>query len=179
MLLSRNRLEFSSVFKEMLSRFRHQRGVSEVMAGLEVPKEGPPRLLDSSSLFPPASTRYPSNEWRFNAARAGYSSASSMDSAFSGVSSTFSTGSRKRQRQSRCEGQFVCTHGTCFEVFDRQCDLTHHERSHLPYEKRPYLCDQCEKRFLYPKDLRRHEQTHRATENDSGAGLVSEALMST
>jgi hypothetical protein len=33
----------------------------------------------------------------------------------------------------------------------------HHARR---YEKRPYTCDECDKSFLYPKDLRRHKTTH-------------------
>src|ERR1700760_2702395 len=33
----------------------------------------------------------------------------------------------------------------------------HHARR---YEKRPYTCDQCDRSFLYPKDLRRHKTTH-------------------
>jgi len=36
-------------------------------------------------------------------------------------------------------------------------DNRHHARR---YEKRPYNCDQCDRSFLYPKDLRRHKTTH-------------------
>lgn len=90
----------------------------------------------------------------------GYSSGGS--GASDGANSNASSGSGvKRRRQSRCDGAFVCHHDGCCERFDRQCDLTQHERSHLPHEQRPYGCESCGKRFLYPKDLRRHDDIHR------------------
>lgn len=91
----------------------------------------------------------------------GYSSHMSFSSAASGLSNAESFGeslmSRKRRREA---GAFPCTEEGCSETFDRHCDLSHHQRRHLPYEQRPYACADCSQRFLYPKDLRRHSRTH-------------------
>lgn len=106
----------------------------------------------------------------------GYSSASSLGSLYSHfndglnfgchpdtVGASYS-GRRKRKRQA---SGFPCLEPDCSELFDRQCDLTQHERSHLPYHQRPYPCEHCDKRFLFPKDLRRHERIHQpASEAD-------------
>lgn len=92
---------------------------------------------------------------------------SSGQSTDTGASSASTGGNVKRRRQSRHEGAFICYHEGCEEVFDRQCDLSQHERNHLVYEQRPYGCEICNKRFLFPKDLRRHEKTHRLPEGNS------------
>lgn len=81
-------------------------------------------------------------------------------SASSGLSRASGSSYCRRKRRRRESNAFVCTHSGCDAVFDRQCDLVHHERVHLPYDLRLHGCDRCEKRFLHPKDLRRHEKTH-------------------
>ena len=93
---------------------------------------------------------------------AGCSSAGSRRSSRSRRSLDSISGT-KRLRLSREEGGFPCTHADCCETFNRQCDLSQHERCHLPYEERPHSCYFCPKRFLWPKDLRRHENTHLKT----------------
>jgi hypothetical protein len=101
---------------------------------------------------------YAPNIWEPRDDNQGYSSGSSYAS---GVSAHSRASSRsKKRRLAREFGAFVCTEPGCFEVFDRQCDLTHHERIHCNYEERPHACSMCDKRFLYPKDLRRHERVH-------------------
>jgi len=39
-----------------------------------------------------------------------------------------------------------------------------HQRKHIPYTEWPEACLTCEQRFLYPKDLARHEPTHLSDE---------------
>ena len=51
---------------------------------------------------------------------------------------------------------------TCSAGFDTRTDLTHHMRIHTPEGARPFGCRTCGKRFLYNKDLRRHELVHAA-----------------
>lgn len=48
----------------------------------------------------------------------------------------------------------------CNAGFDTKSDLTHHLRVHIPVDQRQYACGQCGKRFLFPKDLRRHSYVH-------------------
>lgn len=81
-------------------------------------------------------------------------------SASSGFSRASGSSYSRRKRRRRELNAFVCTYPGCDAVFDRQCDLAHHERVHMPYYLRPHGCDLCEKRFLHPKDLRRHMKTH-------------------
>lgn len=75
-----------------------------------------------------------------------------------------------RKRQPAEEGGFKCKAPGCGKVFDRQSDLSKHEKYHLPEEERPFKCELCSKRFLFQKDLRRHEQTPHA-EPKIGAGI--------
>ena len=84
-----------------------------------------------------------------------YSSADSCDSVAS-------TTSNKKRRLPKDEGAFACSYIGCREVFNRHCDLTHHQRAHMPYGERPYPCEECDMRFLFPKDLRRHEKKHQS-----------------
>lgn len=86
---------------------------------------------------------------------------STTHSSESGVSIASCGSGHKRRRQSRHEGAFLCEYIGCSEKFDRKCDLTQHERSHMPYEQRPYACESCVRRFLFPKDLKRHEEIHK------------------
>ena len=82
-----------------------------------------------------------------------YSSLGSECSAFSDWSAADSHAGSTRSRKRRREpGAFLCPDPGCFEIFDRQCDLSQHQRSHVPYEQRPYPCADCNKRFLFPKD---------------------------
>lgn len=89
----------------------------------------------------------------------------------------------KRAKQT-CNG-YPCRSG-CGHVFNRSCDeKKHYERTHAPITltSHRHRCPECEavgkvKRFLYPKDVRRHlKQVHHmswqdvATVIDSGAPL--------
>lgn len=98
----------------------------------------------------------------------------SNNSSDSVASTTSIVSSLKRRRQYRQRGAFACHHRGCPEIFDRRCDLTQHERSHLPYDQRPYGCESCEKRFLFPKDLRRHESTHASAQDDENLETLYE-----
>ena len=89
----------------------------------------------------------------------GYSSASSNASAASRFSQS-SAGSKKR-RLPKDEGGYLCEHTGYNKVFDRACDLSHHKRNHQDEWELPQVFSMCSKRFLWPKDLRRHERTHR------------------
>lgn len=65
---------------------------------------------------------------------------------------------------------FRCRHG-CGEVFNRTCDENkHYQRTYVPKYSHPYSCPRCQaagkvRRFLYPKDVRRHlKQVHHVSE---------------
>lgn len=78
-------------------------------------------------------------------------------------SSASSTGVRgKKRRLPRDEGGYACDFLGCQRVFDRKCDLTHHQRNHRPKDSLPYACEHCGQRYAWPKDLRRHEKTHQS-----------------
>ncbi|KAF2019251.1 hypothetical protein BU24DRAFT_405950 [Aaosphaeria arxii CBS 175.79] len=64
------------------------------------------------------------------------------------------------RRQPPIPGGFHCTVKKCTRAFDRSCDLNRHYKSHLERNQRPHKCELCELRFLYPKDCKRHQQTH-------------------
>lgn len=60
-----------------------------------------------------------------------------------------------RKRSKRGVGAYPCP--SCSKPFDRECDLTkHHKHTHIPKDKRRHACEECGKRFCWPKDLRRH-----------------------
>ena len=104
------------------------------------------------------------DDFHFDSSVASDSSAdsrSSFSSQFSGASGMRHSGSSHgRKKRKRQPGGFPCVELNCDEVFDRQCDLAQHQRSHISHEKRPYACDDCDRRFLFPKDLRRHAKKH-------------------
>ncbi len=59
----------------------------------------------------------------------------------------------------RNHGPFWCDINICEEQDERfvtLSDLRHHQRKHMSEDQRPYVCPSDGKRFLYPKDLRRH-----------------------
>jgi len=59
-------------------------------------------------------------------------------------------------RRKKSTGTYLCPH--CNLRCDRRCDLTKHIKgAHDSPAQRPYGCRQCAARFLYLKDLRRHE----------------------
>ncbi|KAM3419788.1 hypothetical protein BST61_g3120 [Cercospora zeina] len=73
------------------------------------------------------------------------------------------SGKRHKQRK---DG-YPCDCKQCPEIFDRQCDMNkHYQRTHAPKETLRHSCWICQdhgkiKRFVYPKDLRRHfRQVH-------------------
>jgi len=55
---------------------------------------------------------------------------------------------------------FACPEQGCAREFDQRADLLRHQRTHTDMSERPHRCGQCDKSFLYPKDLKRHEATH-------------------
>ena len=55
---------------------------------------------------------------------------------------------------------FACPEQGCGREFDQRADLLRHQRTHTDMSERPHKCGQCDKSFLYPKDLKRHEATH-------------------
>jgi len=55
---------------------------------------------------------------------------------------------------------FACPEQGCAREFDQRADLLRHQRTHTDMSERPHKCGQCDKSFLYPKDLKRHEATH-------------------
>lgn len=161
LLISRNKDQLPASFKYNIRRWWEQ---SDWYSNLAPPSEYFSCNNDEHSedrWTPPTSYDHSGHRAQRDVARGGYSSSASIDSA---ASSRASNSGRKRRRQDKKEGGFFCFHTGCFEVFDRQCDLNHHERMHLAYEDRPYPCEQCEKRFLFPKDLRRHEKTRHGFE---------------
>lgn len=65
-------------------------------------------------------------------------------------------------RQADCRSKpFSCENPGCILRFERRSDLRLHMRSHVRPDERPHKCDECSKRFIYPKDRRRHQMTHR------------------
>lgn len=55
---------------------------------------------------------------------------------------------------------YCCSFLDCNREFGRRADLLRHARSHLVESDRPHKCRTCGQRFLFPKDLRRHQKTH-------------------
>lgn len=124
---------------------------------------GSMKLSDDSMLLHKDRYRLPPrrrvDKWAYRETKIsnGYSSAESGGS----LGSTGTGSSNKKRRLPKEEGAYICDFKDCTKRFDRQCDLNHHQRSHIPKDTQPYPCTQCTKRFGYAKDLRRHEKTHR------------------
>ncbi|KAF2763136.1 hypothetical protein EJ05DRAFT_506764 [Pseudovirgaria hyperparasitica] len=84
------------------------------------------------------------------------------------LSSTYNAGDRlspqsaKSSRRPREQNGYSCD--ICRSTFDRECDLNRHKKIHLDNHRRPIKCPDCDKGFLYPKDLKRHQSTHTASE---------------
>ena len=51
---------------------------------------------------------------------------------------------------------FTCT--LCSRQFRRQVDLTRHIKVHIDW---PFECNDCGKKFLCPRDVRRHQEKKR------------------
>lgn len=56
--------------------------------------------------------------------------------------------------------KFSCDHPHCGLRFERRSDLRLHLRAHVKADERPYKCDLCDRRFMYPKDQERHRAIH-------------------
>lgn len=69
-------------------------------------------------------------------------------------------GRTKAKRVPKQAGGFVCSEPGCGKTFDFNGERTKHERIHKPKSEYPYGCDNCERRFIDKKDLKRHEKTH-------------------
>lgn len=94
--------------------------------------------------------------WQPRDSYAGYSSADSNDSYASDMSAN---SANKKRRLDRIEGGYISDFQGCGKAFNRQCDLSHHQRSHRPKDELPCACEGCDQRFGFPKDLRRHEKS--------------------
>ncbi|KAK3691161.1 hypothetical protein LTR37_018815 [Vermiconidia calcicola] len=75
------------------------------------------------------------------------------------TNSASSSARRSKREIMSGDGQYQCDQ--CPAGFYTAEDRTkHQDRVHGDYSRRPHACQQCDRRFLYPKDLRRHEATH-------------------
>lgn len=155
MLISKRRDDLSWEVKSRFKEARRQATLTDdrAMVSTRNSLESPAPLDDDESLPSPDEI-----DNYYSGASSGVNSG--HFSASSGFSRASGSSYSRRKRRRREIKAFVCTHAGCDAVFDRQCDLAHHERVHLPYHLRPHGCDSCEKRFLHPKDLRRHMKTH-------------------
>lgn len=57
-------------------------------------------------------------------------------------------------------GYLQCDHPGCRQTFSSRGELNHHIRCHIPEDERPHQCLICPRRFLYPREVRRHMATH-------------------
>ena len=74
---------------------------------------------------------------------------------------TLKTRQRRTSSAASRSSTHSCSTDGCVETFRTANELYHHQRNkHTDYASRPCACTRCDKRFLYPKDLRRHERTH-------------------
>lgn len=81
-------------------------------------------------------------------------------SSSASVASDVDQPGRKRQkRMPRNEGGYPCRYTDCMKKFDRAGERRKHEASHEP-DSRRHGCQECGRRFMYPKDLRRHFEMH-------------------
>lgn len=94
-------------------------------------------------------------------------------------SNRISRGFKHRIRLPKRENGYPCRATDCFRMFHRACDRDKHEQRHANKDNHPHKCffAACKKTFMYPKDLRRHQQVHaRQTGQYDGAdGYSSEA----
>lgn len=74
---------------------------------------------------------------------------------------------KKRRRLAAEKGGFRCEFPGCGKAYNRQSELSKHQRYHQPESERPYQCDTCGKRFLYPKDVRKHQSVHAGQDRQS------------
>lgn len=95
--------------------------------------------------------------WDYRNSRGGYSSAGSNLTSASGKSGVSSSKSRRLPRD---EDGYACDFPGCESIYNRQCDLRQHKRCHRSEEELPHVCETCNKRFPYAKDLRRHLKVH-------------------
>lgn len=101
--------------------------------------------------------QYDQQIWDYREDNVEHSSASSYRSSAS-MQSDFSN--NKKRRLPRNENGYSCDFPGCEKSYHRKCDLSHHQRCHRPKDTLPYPCERCGDRFPFPKDLRRHEETH-------------------
>lgn len=70
--------------------------------------------------------------------------------------------------------RFSCEHQHCGLRFERRSDLRLHLRAHVKADERPYKCDLCDRRFMYPKDQERHRAIHSKPSRAPPSRLVVE-----
>jgi hypothetical protein len=135
----------------------------------------PPLRVDTQHLSPSNHLRLPQTPSQLSTVTSSPMSASSYHSAegflapptpshfssapSSPASATSARSPRRSQEEMRSSpAPFRCE--DCNSGFDTQQAVQHHQRNHLPDESRKHVCKTCAKRFLHPKDLRRHEKVH-------------------
>ncbi|KAI5365866.1 Putative Zinc finger C2H2-type [Septoria linicola] len=104
--------------------------------------------------------RAPANMLRLETGRLAPPAMSDLHLSPSSASSAGSSTGRstRRSKEEMVLGEISCRQ--CDAAFGTQGDLTHHLRSHAPYQSRSHVCPHCEKRFQYRKDLARHVPRH-------------------
>lgn len=93
-----------------------------------------------------------------------------------------SRGFKHRIRLPKRENGYPCRSADCFKMFHRACDRDKHEQKHANKDDHPHKCmfEACKKTFMYPKDLKRHQQVHerRAGMRDVSDGYSTDDFMS-
>lgn len=75
-------------------------------------------------------------------------------------SSLADTPAGRRVRLPKITGGYPCSKSDCSKVFDRAGDRAKHQRTHQPRDSYAHQYSSCERRFMYAKDLKRHQTVH-------------------
>lgn len=67
------------------------------------------------------------------------------------------TASRTSKTSRTTLGPYICDHEGCGKEFRSKTEFSHHKRNH---GERHHVCCKCSKRFVFRKDLGRHEKVH-------------------
>ena len=105
-------------------------------------------------------------------ASSGSSSAdSSLSFSVAADCTAITSGRKKRRREPRLIQGYKCPLSACEKTFDTAGELNKHNKFHMSRETYPYCCERCQKAFLYPKDLRRHQGTQAHAEQEDIGSL--------